>query len=1410
IVLKDSSSNGTLVNGKIHRCCGSESLGLELKHDDIFSIANHSFRVEYPSQIDVKQYVAQNPCAHTLSATCFFEGEALSEENTVPSKEAMAAAKATPRRPQTANSLVTTANPETCASPCRGEKSPSLPSNDAKDWSPTPIAAPAEFVDPENPFDVTALSVVQPNGSPVHSRSSHSTPRKRQLHSAAPKSVPPNAKLAQELQHKRFRADDLNLESTSATTQQVDLLDDLSLMDSNQCLVPVKSAVIVQTESSKNASSDGSDTEAFKDVESEETERPPEIKTYPQELEAEKMQGTQEASKEASFSLESARKKIVTFGRPLSPEIFHSENPAATPVQRGSKASAGTETPRNSAPLLKSALRKSATAIKAARAAPLYSSPASPSKPSPLVRTPTAAPNVAWDRKHHYSTAATGCRTPSLVAGKINASYVGPATASRVHNLSAQLRFDRLSPRKVGQALRQAFNFAPPKPFPAFAELSTGERVLEAAQGMLDDPDESSNQDDVHGDEASPHLVKVAIASTMAEEVYTVQEIPESTERITRAVEQTDGQSDIIFNNTVDDGNPFAPHADCSSTRDYDSDAENKEPDVADESSKPDMLSAERPESQEKGAALSQPVDEENKEIVAYDENVQLNGVAANPSETSPTKPVLAVNSVDENIEKPESNNDPSIPGAIDISYIGTAAKDVERSPSKISPVVEILDSNSQDAQSSDLVPDSIEFFEGCKAEKIKKGPKRKGRKVLSKKCTKDQETVQNYDIAVETPEIDYSVGNDGGPPAATETRHAEDSCGELEIAECTESEHIDPRAMRASRKRKIDIVATDGEKSARIRRGRAMHQPKEVVPPATEGNFIANELVLTRPTCDDSCDGSQSTQEETKDKARRSTRATRSAHSTARDNVEAVICMPLAEVKNAEARVNEKIIKSKNLSPAKIDSQDCEMVNSSENIVPVKHRGRKKNGTKNCNDLDIPDPPSEDQKKASGGKEKLKNISICDEKAKDTDERPKRISKREKESATATVAPQIEKIAIAVVAETERATRSRRGAGLSLSDGTVIHEGDGVVQTRKKKGTGPGRRLEFPSTVEDISPKLTLEVPTVDVKAKGRGRRTKAAATASENESPADLGKQKAKVVQRTANTDMELSKSMEHGSMRVTRSPENTDNLFVMPVSTVLAYIAVAATLLFLLPLVSFALWRDLLDPAARASRRRPTIVTPFHLSAVIFRVCRFLSPPQGAGRKQRQEPDPRLCSAAAEFVANDAPWIFRLLLLSLAADTACHLLLHDISVQFRLYILAACCIGIFMGLTERLRAVYIVFSTGRSAGGRVLGSATSTRSEAKEIVREAAKSRLVRPRQESGDNIFGMAELRTEEQNRAMKRKLERKTPEGGLDALLGLGLKHGAGGVAGRVDKFQGRGRRLENRAWPENSSYEKID
>ncbi|KAJ3202907.1 hypothetical protein HDU82_006974 [Entophlyctis luteolus] len=254
----------------------------------------------------------------------------------------------------------------------------------------------------------------------------------------------------------------------------------------------------------------------------------------------------------------------------------------------------------------------------------------------------------------------------------------------------------------------------------------------------------------------------------------------------------------------------------------------------------------------------------------------------------------------------------------------------------------------------------------------------------------------------------------------------------------------------------------------------------------------------------------------------------------------------------------------------------------------------------------------------------------------------------------------------------------------------------------------------------------------------------------------------------------------------------------------STVLAYAFVAVALLFLLPLATFTLWKDLLGPTARAFRRGHNDVARYKLPGVIFRSCSFLSPlPGTAGRKQHQEPDPRLCSAAAEFVTTDAPWIFRLLVVSLAVDVACqalpkfNLLRFDLSVRIRLYLLAACCIRIFIGLTERMRAVYIVLSTGRSAGGRVLGSATTSYS--KEIVREAAKSRLIPTRTASGGNVFGMAELRTEEENRAIKRELDRKKPDGGIDALLGLGLKHGAGGVAGRVDKFQGRGRRLDETA-----------
>ncbi|ORY42180.1 hypothetical protein BCR33DRAFT_767095 [Rhizoclosmatium globosum] len=132
-----------------------------------------------------------------------------------------------------------------------------------------------------------------------------------------------------------------------------------------------------------------------------------------------------------------------------------------------------------------------------------------------------------------------------------------------------------------------------------------------------------------------------------------------------------------------------------------------------------------------------------------------------------------------------------------------------------------------------------------------------------------------------------------------------------------------------------------------------------------------------------------------------------------------------------------------------------------------------------------------------------------------------------------------------------------------------------------------------------------------------------------------------------------------------------------------------------------------------------------------------------------------------------------------------------------QWRLYLLAAYLLCHLIGLTGHLQTLYKVWSESTAGtAGRTLASSNSysyTPTSTQSPAASAARSRLLN--QTPGPNIFGMTELKTTQENEALKRELEKKAPNTGLDAMLGFGLKHGASGVVGGVERFYGTGQKL---------------
>ncbi|KAJ3097248.1 hypothetical protein HK100_005400 [Physocladia obscura] len=266
-----------------------------------------------------------------------------------------------------------------------------------------------------------------------------------------------------------------------------------------------------------------------------------------------------------------------------------------------------------------------------------------------------------------------------------------------------------------------------------------------------------------------------------------------------------------------------------------------------------------------------------------------------------------------------------------------------------------------------------------------------------------------------------------------------------------------------------------------------------------------------------------------------------------------------------------------------------------------------------------------------------------------------------------------------------------------------------------------------------------------------------------------------------------------------------------------TSLAYLLTLFVLVFAIPVVTFPLWKALADPETRGDPRRAGVVAPYRVTAFLFSASRFLWHFLDAKTSTITLPgfDPRLCKSAAEYAAADVPRILRYGAILFIADLAfsmTHVFNSKYSVQLRLYFLAAFILGTIISLTPHLRIIYLVLSTGRSAGGRTLNSSSpSSASDNQPYFRPTAKSRLLNST--PGPNIVGMSELQTNAENSALKNELDRQTPNTGLDALLGMGLKHGASGKIGAIDKFYGTGRKLGSAEKNKSgflSSNDKLD
>ncbi|KAI9353763.1 hypothetical protein BDR26DRAFT_849186, partial [Obelidium mucronatum] len=276
-------------------------------------------------------------------------------------------------------------------------------------------------------------------------------------------------------------------------------------------------------------------------------------------------------------------------------------------------------------------------------------------------------------------------------------------------------------------------------------------------------------------------------------------------------------------------------------------------------------------------------------------------------------------------------------------------------------------------------------------------------------------------------------------------------------------------------------------------------------------------------------------------------------------------------------------------------------------------------------------------------------------------------------------------------------------------------------------------------------------------------------------------------------------------------------------------IVYILNAAILLLVIPLATFPLWRNDLNPARLTDRRHnSSVVATAKISHLLYSFCSFAQlPPTSYGAVH-----PELRHTAASYIAYDVPWIFRWFGATMLLEVGLSILPFEPAqkqraLHARLYVLIIYLVCHVIGLTGHLQVIYKLWShKAGGSGGRTLGSTSSSSSSSVgnsgsgySSIHSTARSRLVN--RAPGPNLFGMGELRTNEENEAVRRELEKKAPNTGLDAMLGMGLKHGASGVVGGVDKFYGKGNTLggstsssgsssSSFGRPVRGSYEKID
>ncbi|KAJ3131366.1 antigen identified by monoclonal antibody Ki-67 [Physocladia obscura] len=479
VYLEDTSSNGTLLNGKEFEVDETgKSKPVVLNHGDIFSIQNRSFRLEYPAQEKVKQYLKDHPdvdglitpnkileslsfpeftastsalpqtirktltTSHVNTPKLFRVNEGrtfaaasnTSEKVVVNSFEAklLVASNISNKSPSTKSSSKSSARNEKNIDEVVSTTQPAEETPRKEALVNTESSQSFIVEDSSNPFNISMakqsahLPRLQKNITKGISLSATATPNKAtlsQVQNNGWKSLPRKLLF---VQNPTAKTDDitnpfLNIELIPTNKAIGSIGTVLSEFSS-----PIETLNVTEQRESNQNTGNAKNFTFFEKPVFEEIQK--------------------EAFSKSNFDLSEnffvynntptapstpsgqSRNRIVTFGRQLTPEIFQSDKPTATPVQRGGKI-IPKSTPGGS--ILKSALRR--TAIFTTR---------SPSKVTKACANTPATPATKSFIKHTNFRQPAGFQTPGLVAPKIVPPYNGPATSSKI------VPVVRMSPKK--------------------------------------------------------------------------------------------------------------------------------------------------------------------------------------------------------------------------------------------------------------------------------------------------------------------------------------------------------------------------------------------------------------------------------------------------------------------------------------------------------------------------------------------------------------------------------------------------------------------------------------------------------------------------------------------------------------------------------------------------------------------------------------------------------------------------------------------------------------------------------------------------------------------------------------------------------------------------------------------------